>query len=87
VHWTGIFGDWAAVPDDGPRLGALLIEHVRYAGACGLSAVPCLHDGGPGGRWGYQRHATVHGVRLLLAEASKRGWRAVTVPELARGTI
>ena len=80
VHWTSDFDDWAAGPHDGPALARKMIAHVEQIAALGLDAVLDLHDSGTGSSFGYERAATVEGVRLLLAEAARRGWDTFTVP-------
>jgi chitin deacetylase len=80
MHWTSDFDDWTMTAGDGPRLSQALAAHVLQAESLGLDAVLDLHDSGTGSASGYERPATVEGVRLFLEEAARRGWRAFTVP-------
>jgi chitin deacetylase len=80
VHWTSDFDDWTMSKDDGPKLAQALAAHVLQAEALGLDAVLDLHDSGTGSSSGYDREATVEGVRLFLEEATRRGWHHFTVP-------
>lgn len=79
-HWTSDFDDWTMKEGDGPALAARMIAHVERCEAAGLDAVLDLHDSGTGSSFGYARPATVEGVRLLLEEARRRGWKTFTVP-------
>lgn len=79
-HWTSDFDDWTLRDGDGPALAARMIAHVERCEAAGLDAVLDLHDSGTGSSFGYARPATVEGVRLLLDEALRRGWKTFTVP-------
>ncbi len=40
-----------------------------------------LHDSGTGSASGYERKATLEGVRRFLAEAQRRKWRPFTIPD------
>ena len=79
-HWTADFDDWTMKPGDGARLAAAMLAHVESNAALGLDAVLDLHDSGTGSSFGYERPATVEGVRLFCAEAARRGWKSYTVP-------
>jgi len=79
-HWTSDFDDWTMTASDGPKLAAALTAHVLQTEALGLDAVMDLHDSGTGSTSGYERPATVEGVRLFLGEAKLRNWRHFTVP-------
>ena len=79
-HWTSDFDDWTMGKADGPRLATALATHVLQTEALGLDAVMDLHDSGTGSTSGYDRAATVEGVRLFLEEAVHRRWRSFTVP-------
>jgi peptidoglycan-N-acetylglucosamine deacetylase len=79
-HWTSDFDDWTMSKADGPKLANALVGHVLQTEALGLDAVMDLHDSGTGSSSGYERPATVEGVRLFLEEARRRGWRDFTVP-------
>ena len=78
-HWTSDFDDWTLPRDAGPLLAQKMVAHVEQCEAAGLDAVLDLHDSGTGSASGYARPATVEGVRLLLEEAKRRGWRCFTV--------
>ena len=78
-HWTSDFDDWTLGVSDGPSLAQRMIAHVEKCAAAGLDAVLDLHDSGTGSSFGYERPATVAGVKLLLAEARRRGWKSFTV--------
>ncbi len=80
VHWTSDFDDWTLAAGDGAALAARMAEHIARNAALDLDAVLDLHDSGTGSSFGYQRSATVEGVRLLLVEAAQRGWGTFTVP-------
>ena len=62
-----------------PKLAAAMVAHVLQTEALGLDAVMDLHDSGTGSASGYERPATIEGVRLFLQEASNRHWRDFTV--------
>ena len=79
-HWTSDFEDWTLRAGDGPALAARMIAHVAQCEEAGIDAVLDLHDSGTGSSFGYDRPATVEGVKLLLEEAGRRGWKAFTVP-------
>lgn len=79
-HWTSDFADWKLKPGDGPALAARMIRHIEDWTALGMDAVLDLHDSDTGSSFGYDRSATVEGVRILLDEARRRGWRTFTVP-------
>jgi chitin deacetylase len=78
-HWTSDFDDWTLNAGDGAALAAKMIAHVERCEAAGLNAVLDLHDSGTGSSFGYARPATVQGVRLLLEEARRRGWKTFAV--------
>jgi chitin deacetylase len=78
-HWTSDFDDWTLRASDGPALAARMIAHVEQCAAAGLDAVLDLHDSGTGSSFGYERPATVAGVKLLLEEARRRRWKSFTV--------
>jgi chitin deacetylase len=80
-HWTSDFDDWTMKNGDGPRLAAAMLAHVEELQALGLDAVLDLHDSGTGSSFGYERPATVEGVRLFLEAALPRGFSAFTVPK------
>lgn len=80
VHWTSDFDDWTLGEGDGSSLATKMAEHIERNAALGLDAVLDLHDSGTGSSFGYQRSATVEGVRLLLGEAARRGWSTFTAP-------
>ena len=87
LHWTSDFDDWTLAAGDGPALASRMIAHIESNAALGLDAVLDLHDSGTGSSFGYQRPATVEGVRLLLAEAARRGWTSFTLaPDGGPGT-
>jgi peptidoglycan/xylan/chitin deacetylase (PgdA/CDA1 family) len=79
-HWTSDFGDWALRAEDGPALAARMTAHVQECESAGLDAVMDLHDSGTGSSFGYERPATVAGVRLFLEEAQRRGWKSFVLP-------
>ena len=79
-HWTSDFEDWTLRAGDGPVLAARMTAHIERCEEAGLDAVLDLHDSGTGSSFGYARPATVEGVRLLLDEARRRGWKTFTVP-------
>ena len=79
-HWTSDFDDWTLGASDGPALAAKMTAHVEQCAAAGIDAVLDLHDSGTGSSFGYERPATVAGVRLFLQEAQRRGWSSFTVP-------
>ncbi len=79
-HWTSDFDDWTLGASDGPALASRMLAHVSLCQANGLDAVLDLHDSGTGSSFGYERPATVEGVKLFLQEARKRGWKSFTVP-------
>jgi peptidoglycan/xylan/chitin deacetylase (PgdA/CDA1 family) len=79
-HWTSDFDDWTLRAPDAPALAARMIAHVDQCQSAGLDAVLDLHDSGTGSSFGYDRPATVEGVRLFLQEAQRRGWKSFTVP-------
>jgi peptidoglycan/xylan/chitin deacetylase (PgdA/CDA1 family) len=80
LHWTSDFDDWTLQAGDGAALSARMAEHIERNAALGLDAVLDLHDSGTGSSFGYQREATVEGVRLLLRTAAERGWEIFTIP-------
>lgn len=80
MHWSSDFEDWAMHAGDGPALAERMLAHVESNARLGLDAVLDLHDSGTGSSFGYERPATVEGVRILLAEAARRGWQTFTVP-------
>lgn len=80
-HWTGDFDDWTLSPGDGAKLAEKMIAHVERCEKAGLDSVLDLHDSGTGSSFGYERPATVEGVRLFLAEARRRRWKSFTVPQ------
>ena len=61
----------------GSMLATRMIAHVEAMAALGLDAVLDLHDSGTGSASGYQRPATIDGVRLLVAEGARRGWQPI----------
>jgi chitin deacetylase len=79
-HWTSDFDDWTLREGDGPLLAGRMAAHIEAFAALGLNAVLDLHDSGTGSSFGYARSATVEGVRLLLDEARRRGWKSYAVP-------
>ena len=79
-HWTSDFDDWTLAAADAPELAAKMVAHVSLCHANGLDAVLDLHDSGTGSSFGYERPATVQGVKLFLQEARLRGWKSFTVP-------
>ena len=80
-HWTGDFDDWTLSPGDGAKLAEKMIAHVERCEKAGLDSVLDLHDSGTGSSFGYERPATVEGVRRFLAEARRRRWKSFTVPQ------
>lgn len=76
-HWTSDFEDWTMQAGEGEKLADRMAAHIE---ACPLDAVLDLHDSGTGSSFGYERPATVEGVRLLLEVARQRGWTTFTVP-------
>ena len=80
LHWTSDFEDWALGPAEGGKLAAKMIAHVDQCIALGIDAVLDLHDSGTGSSFGYQRKATVEGVRQLIAEGQRRKWKSFSVP-------
>ena len=78
-HWTSDFDDWTLGSADGPALAARMIAHVDLCASAGMDAVLDLHDSGTGSSFGYERPATVLGVKLLLEEARRRGWKSFAV--------
>lgn len=81
LHWTSDFDDWLAKPDEGAKLAQKMIAHVDQCIALGIDAVLDLHDSGTGSASGYDRKATLEGVRLLLDEAKRRKWKSFTIPQ------
>ena len=79
-HWTSDFDDWMLRASDAPALASRMIAHVDQCQTAGLDAVLDLHDSGTGSSFGYERPATVEGVKLFLQEAGLRGWESFTVP-------
>ena len=79
LHWTSDFDDWTLQAGDGAALAARMIDHIESNARLGLDAVLDLHDSGTGSSFGYERGATVEGVRLLLAESARRGWTSFTL--------
>jgi peptidoglycan-N-acetylglucosamine deacetylase len=79
-HWTSDFDDWTLRASDGRGLASRMIAHVDQCQAAGIDAVLDLHDSGTGSSFGYERPATVEGVKLLLQEAGRRGWKSFSVP-------
>ena len=79
-HWTSDFDDWTLRPSDAAALASRMVLHVDQCQGAGLDAVLDLHDSGTGSSFGYERPATVEGVKLFLQEARKRGWKSFTVP-------
>lgn len=73
-HWTADFEDWTMKTGDGEKLAAAMVSHVLQVEALGLDAVMDLHDSGTGSASGYERTATVEGVKVFLEEAKRRGW-------------
>ena len=57
----------------GPRSPRRMIAHVEQCEGAGIDAVLDLHDSGTGSSFGYERPATVLGVKLFLDEALRRG--------------
>jgi peptidoglycan/xylan/chitin deacetylase (PgdA/CDA1 family) len=83
-HWTSDFEDWTMpAKDDGARLAQAMIAHVEKLDALGLDAVMDLHDSGTGSSSGYDRSATVEGVRIFLEEAKRRGWANFAIGALS----
>ena len=78
-HWTSDFDDWTLGPADGPLLAQRMAAHVEQCAGAGMDAVLDLHDSGTGSSFGYERPATVVGVKLLLEEARRRGWETFAV--------
>ena len=81
LHWTSDFDDWLAKPGEGAKLAAKMSAHVDQCIGLGMDAVLDLHDSGTGSSSGYERRATVEGVKLFLAEAQRRKWRSFTIPQ------
>jgi chitin deacetylase len=81
LHWTSDFEDWVLKPSEGGALAKKMIAHVEQSIALGMDAVLDLHDSGTGSASGYERRATLEGVRLLLEEAKRRKWRTFTFPQ------
>jgi len=81
LHWTSDFDDWKLPQADAPKLAAKMSAHIEQCLALGMDAVLDLHDSGTGSSHGYERPATVEGVRLFLAEARRRKWRSFTIPQ------
>jgi chitin deacetylase len=81
LHWTSDFDDWKAQGSAGAALAKQMIAHVEQCIALGIRAVLDLHDSGTGSSSGYERRATLEGVRELLAEAKRRNWKTFTVPQ------
>jgi peptidoglycan/xylan/chitin deacetylase (PgdA/CDA1 family) len=79
-HWTSDFGDWALEAEEGPALATRMAAHVAECESAGIDAVMDLHDGGTGSSFGYERAATVVGVRLFLEEAQRKGWKSFVLP-------
>jgi hypothetical protein len=79
-HWTSDFDDWTLRASDAPDLAARMTAHVDQCQSAGLDSVLDLHDSGTGSSFGYDRPATVEGVRLFLQEAQRRAWKSFTVP-------
>ena len=80
LHWTSDFDDWTLNPAEGGALAKKMIAHIEQCIALGMDAVLDLHDSGTGSPSGYDRRATVEGVRQLLDEAKRRKWKAFTIP-------
>ncbi|MCA1826566.1 MAG: polysaccharide deacetylase family protein [Myxococcales bacterium] len=80
LHWTSDFDDWTLRPGDGDALAKKMIAHIEQCIALGMDAVLDLHDSGTGSPSGYDRRATVEGVRQLLDEAKRRKWKSYTIP-------
>jgi chitin deacetylase len=78
-HWTSDFDDWTLKAGDGPALAQRMAAHVEQCEQAGIDAVLDLHDSGTGSSFGYERPATVLGVKLFLEDARKRGWKSFTV--------
>ena len=81
LHWTSDFDDWLAKPGEGAKLSAKMSAHVDQCIGLGMDAVLDLHDSGTGSASGYERRATVEGVKLFLDEAQRRKWRSFTIPQ------
>jgi peptidoglycan/xylan/chitin deacetylase (PgdA/CDA1 family) len=79
-HWTSDFHDWTLQASDAPALADRMIAHVEQCQNAGIDAVLDLHDSGTGSGFGYERPATVAGVKLFLDEAGRRGWKSFQVP-------
>jgi len=79
-HWTSDFDDWTLRSSDAPTLAARMTAHVDQCQSAGIDAVLDLHDSGTGSSFGYDRPATVEGVKLFVQEAQRRGWKSFTVP-------
>jgi chitin deacetylase len=80
-HWTSDFDDWTLGASEGPALASRMIAHVEQCEAAGLDAVLDLHDSGTGSSFGYERPATVAGVKMFLQQARQRGWKSFSVPQ------
>ena len=80
-HWTSDFDDWTLKEGDGPALARRMADHVAACQGAGIDAVLDLHDSGTGSSFGYERPATVTGVKLFLEEAARRGWKSFVVPQ------
>ena len=78
-HWTSDFDDWTLRASDGATPAPRMVAHVEQCQAAGLDAVLDLHDSGTGSSFGYERPATVEGVKLFLQQARTRGWKSFTV--------
>jgi len=79
-HWTSDFDDWTLGIPDAPALAARMIAHVEECEKAGIDAVLDLHDSGTGSSFGYERPATILGVKLFLEQAQRRGWTSFQVP-------
>ena len=79
LHWTSDFDDWTLKPADGGTLSRKMVAHVDQCIALGIDAVLDLHDSGTGSASGYDRRATLEGVRQFLEEAKRRKWKPFTV--------
>jgi peptidoglycan/xylan/chitin deacetylase (PgdA/CDA1 family) len=80
-HWTSDFDDWTLQAADAPALAERMLAHVERCQEAGIDAVIDLHDSGTGSSFGYERPATVVGVRRFLEQARQRGWKSFQVPQ------
>lgn len=85
LHWTCLLPDWQAQTEkDADRLYEMAIDHVFQMNEQGLDAVLTMHDGRQKNSDDpiSERSFTPQIVDRLLAEARKRRWDIVRVPEV-----